>query len=158
MQAKQGFTLLECLLSLALIAIIALFSIPLGVNWYTNNQLELRKQELITLINYARTKAYLLGENLTLTPLPGSEDWSKGALLFIDNPNHQYTSNDKLLHRWQWSEQTVQLQWYGFHSKRYLLFSPNFQQLATNGHFVIQTSHFKPVLLTINRFARVVIR
>lgn len=119
------------------------------------NQLKVIEREISHAIHYARKMALLYGVRLALTPLTGSEDWSKGMVLFIDNEQHQYHSGDKLLHQWLWEKPGLQISWKGFLSNSYLLFSSNLKHSATSGHFDLFTAEAQHVKLTVNRLGRV---
>ncbi|WP_165483390.1 GspH/FimT family pseudopilin [Legionella jamestowniensis] len=119
------------------------------------NQLKVIEDEISDAIRYARKMALLHGVRLALTPLADSDDWSKGMILFIDNEQHKYQSDDKLLHQWQWQKPGLQIKWRGFLSNSYLLFSSNLKHAATSGHFDLLTADTKHTKLIINRFGRV---
>ncbi|CDZ79171.1 type II secretion system protein H [Legionella massiliensis] len=152
---KRGFSLVELLLSILLIGILLAFSTPFGLDLYRKNQLEIVKDELAALINFARATAILQGKPLVLAPLPGGLDWSKGAILFADNKTHQYSENIKPIHLWQWHHKGLQLSWQGLHSVNYLIFSADPNHSASSGHFTIQNDKGASTQLTLNRLGRV---
>lgn len=155
MHKLHGLTLIELLISMALIVFLCFLCVPSGAMLYQRNQLQVREREIITALHYARNSALLLGVRLALTPLPDSNDWSQGMILFVDNKNHQFHTGSELLQQWHWPQSRIKLGWHGFHSKDYLLFSSELKQMVTSGHFLLQNPHSEPIKLVVNRFGRV---
>lgn len=155
MKFNQGITLLELLCCLLLVSILFFLSLPSSTELANQNKLTVIEKEIVAAIRYARNIALLNHTRLALTPLNDSDDWSKGMLLFVDNKNHHYQPGDKILHRWQWHMQGVQISWSGFQSNEYLLFASDLKHAATSGHFTLLTQHTEPIKLVVNRLGRV---
>jgi prepilin-type N-terminal cleavage/methylation domain-containing protein len=151
-----GLTLLELLVGLLILTILLWLCLPLGIAIMQRNQLQIMENEITMAVSYARNMALVYKLPLTLTPLANSTDWSSGMILFIDNKNHQYTKEDKLIHQWQWFHHGIQVIWQGFRSPHYLIFSSELQHAATSGHFAIKVEHGGSAKLVLNRFGRVV--
>ncbi len=151
---KNGFSLIELLVGLSILTIILCFSVSFAPLLYKKNQLQTMVHTVKTAINFARTEALSTGDVLVLTHLPGAIDWSEGMLLFVDNGNHhRYTPNSKLVHEWRWNPAGIRMQWRGFQSTEYLLFSPDITSSAVNGYFLISNTKGE-VKLVINRLGR----
>ena len=150
-----GFTLIEVLLSLAILATVMCFSIPFASNLHQNNQIQARQDEIQAAIRYARTQSQLIGKNLILTPISNSNYWSNGMRIFVDNPQHRYTPDVQILHEWHWSSPNLQIIWHGFQSNNYLLFAADSSRNATNGYFLIQSQSQVILKLVVNRLGRV---
>ncbi len=97
-----------------------------------------------------------LAENvpLILTPLPDNSDWSKGMILFVDNKNHKFGKKDQCIHQWLWSYQKVKINWQGFRSNHYLVFSSELRHAAANGRFELIDQSGNSVTIRLNRFGR----
>jgi len=153
MKTTAGVTLVELLLGLAILAVVWFFCVPFGAQQYKKNQLNLVVDELNTIIHYAKIQALLLGEPLVLTPLPASDDWSLGMILFVDNKKHQYTEGSKLIHEWRWHSDAINVKWQGFQSSHYLLFDNNLRHSAVNGYFLIN-NNLQQYKVIVNRVGR----
>lgn len=152
--SSAGFTLLELLISLFVLALITSFSLSNTSALYQKNQLQAVTSEIKKAIQTGKLQALSRGESLALTPLTNSTDWSSGMLLFVDNANHQYTPDGKLIYQWTWKSTGVHVSWQGFQSKNYLLFAANLKSNITNGFFIIKDNAHQ-VKLIVNRLARV---
>lgn len=151
----NGLGLVELLVSLVILSILFFFCLPLGQNIYKKNQLELIKDDITAIVNFAKTLAITNEFPLALTPLPGTNDWSAGMLLFVDNKEHQYKNKTQLVHQWQWKNQGIRVSWRGLNSTEHLLFARDLQHSALSGHFIIEDFRGKSITLTLNRLGRV---
>lgn len=149
-----GFTLLELLLCLAMLAIITFFSSAYTPSLYKKNQLEAVAADIRSAIHTAKLQALVMGKTLALTHLPDTKEWSEGMLLFEDNAKHQYTPNINPLYEWHWKFKDLHISWHGFQSKDFLLFATDLNSSLTNGSFDIQ-SRGQQVKLAVNRVGRV---
>lgn len=149
-----GFTLMELLLCLSLIAIIGFFSLTYIPSLYKKNHLEAITADIKTAIHTAKLQALVMGKTLALTRIPDAKDWSQGMLLFVDNDKHQFTSDIKPLYQWHWKSTGTHVSWQGFSSRDYLLFATDLNSSVTNGSFKIQNNG-QQVKLIVNRVGRV---
>ena len=154
---ENGFSLIELLVGLAILAFLFYFSFSFAPSLYKKNQLEVVAEEVRNAINFARTQALSRSEVLVLTHFPDTKDWSKGMLLFVGKGNHrQYTSDATLLHEWRWQSKGMKMKWRGFQSMDYLLFSPEISSSAVNGYFLI-SNNSKKIKLVVNRLGRIIL-
>ncbi len=151
---SKGFTLLELLLTLSLISTITFLSLSYAPSLYKKNQLQTVSTEIKSAIHTAKMQALAKGKPLTLAPLSNTNDWSKGMLLFVDNPKHQSTPNTEPLYEWHWKSAGTDVFWHGFQSKDYLLFTTDLRSSMTNGYFVIKNTQ-QQIKLIVNRVGRV---
>lgn len=91
MYPKQhsGFTLVELLIALAIVAIIATQAIPNFRVMVQNNKLISQKNEFITTLNLARSEAVKRSSRVTVCASSdkrtcNSTDWSQGWIVFSD--------------------------------------------------------------------------
>lgn len=155
MKKFSAFTLIEVLLSLSLLATLLFFTLPFESSLHQKNQVQVIQHDIQSAIRYAKTQALTRGENILLMPLRGSTDWSSGMLLLVDNAKHRFSSENQLIHEWQWTPSRVEVSWRGFQSKHYLLFSPDLSQNSVNGSFLINYGSKHAIKLSINKLGRV---
>ncbi len=143
---QRAFTLIELLLSLALVAILLLFSLPSTSFMNEKNQIEVIQNDIKAAVLFAKTQAVITGKNIILAPLHDSQDWSNGM---------QLMQADKLLQEWRWKSSGIHISWHGFQSSHYLLFSADISQNAVNGFFEIKNNTQRSFKLVINRLGRI---
>ncbi|WP_244917899.1 hypothetical protein [Legionella busanensis] len=120
---------------------------------YEKNQLKIVSNKLKNAVQFGRNMAFVHNVALALAPL-NNQDWSQGLVLFIDNSNHK-PYKDKIIQIWQWSSHMIQINWQGFQSAKYLLFSPNLKSASCNGYFLLTTQSNLSKKLILNRFCYV---
>lgn len=155
MKRSDGLTLIELLMYLSVVCVLLLASIPLGSDFYQKKRADMVGDDIKSAIRYSRNMAFKNNVTMTLNPLSESGDWSKGIILFIDNPLHQYTNKNKIVHQWQWNYPGIQVVWRGFQSNQYITFSPVLRQSIANGQFTIVTSKQYQKGLIVNRLGHV---
>lgn len=152
----SAFTLLECLITLAILSLLFFFCLPFTSTFYSKNEIDVLEKQIVSAVQYSRHMALMMGKDLTLSPFPETGDWSEGMILFVDNKTHHYSPTDQLLYQWHWPLRQVQVLWHGFRSNDYLIFSAHLTQATTNGHFLIMNGQIEQKKITINRLGRVV--
>lgn len=155
MKRNNGLTLIELLIYLSVLCVLLLLSIPLSSDFYQKKHADRVGDDIKSAIRYSRNMAFKNNVPLALNPLSESGDWSKGMVLFIDNPLHRYTDKDKIVHQWQWNYPGVQVAWRGFRSNQYVIFSPVLRQSTANGQFTIVTNKPYQKDLIVNRLGHV---
>lgn len=155
MKRCSGFTLIELLIYSGVLCILLLMSVPLSVDLYQKKHADIIANDIKNAIRYARNVTFDNDVPMTLSPLPDTSDWSRGMILFIDNPHHQYTNKDKIVYQWQWSYPGVRVAWRGFRSDAYITFSPVLRQSTANGRFNIVTNRQYKKELIVNRLGHV---
>lgn len=80
MHAQRGFTLIELMIVLTLIAIMAGIGVPGFQTMVQNNRLTSATNSLLSALQYARSEAVTQRTAITVSPLNGA-DWESGALI-----------------------------------------------------------------------------
>lgn len=78
-----GFTLIELMVALAVLAILTTIATPSFVSFLRNSELTSFTNKLVAAINTARSEAMKTGRNAYVIPASDSS-WSKGWRVFID--------------------------------------------------------------------------
>jgi type IV fimbrial biogenesis protein FimT len=99
-RAHRGFTLVELLIGIAVLAIVLVLGIPSFAEVIRSNRLASQVNEYITALNFARSEAYKRGlpvivcvANSALNDCDASAGWSNGWLVFVDtNDNGSFNS------------------------------------------------------------------
>jgi len=86
----QGFSLVELLIALALLAIVLAFAVPNFRQSILNNRVKAATETLISVINMARNEAIAQNKTVILCPNQGAgnscgTDYANGVLLLKDN-------------------------------------------------------------------------
>ena len=155
----SGLSFIELLITLSLISIIISFAIGFNQQLLLKHYVVRLEKNLIHAIEYSRHQALLSGHDLTLSALPPDDDWSKGLILFADNPAHRYNQHEKVYYRWHWHHYaSLQIEWHGFQSSSYLIFSPQLQHATLSGHFDIVHDGIVIKRIVLNRMGSISVR
>lgn len=79
----RGFTLIELMVTVALVAILLAFAVPSMTTFQRNAQLTSFSNTLLAAINAARGEAMKRGRSAMVVPADGSS-WSSGWVVFVD--------------------------------------------------------------------------
>jgi type IV fimbrial biogenesis protein FimT len=88
----QGFTLIELMVTLAVLAIVVSLAAPGFNSMISNNRSTSMASELVAAANFARSEAIKRGKPVSICPssdgdtcLASADEWAKGWLVFIDS-------------------------------------------------------------------------
>lgn len=156
---QRGFTLVECLISLALMVVILLLALPRYDNFLENTKEQLLSTQLLRAINLARSEAMLRNTTVSLCgssdQLNCTEDWIKGFLIFLD-PSEE-NLDKKIIAQFKNKTMSGHLYWHPFRSDQpNLQFSASGTTNENNGTFsYIRAYQTKPIwFIIINKFGR----
>lgn len=89
--AAIGFTLIELMVSISIVAIMLVVAAPSFKNFIRNSELTSLTNKLLAAINAARSEAMKYGRNALVVPANGDNDWTQGWIVFVDrNRNNTY--------------------------------------------------------------------
>ncbi len=102
----QGFTLVELLSTLSVIAIIVTIGVPSFQSIMQNNRMTTDLNLLVTDLNLSRMEAIKRGDDVTIckrnnqgTDCEKSGDWNKGWIVFSDpNRNASVETGEEIIH------------------------------------------------------------
>jgi len=79
----SGFTLIELIVTIALVAILMAVAVPSMVTFQRNSELTSFSNTMLASINAARGEAMKRGRSAMMTPADGT-NWSSGWIVFVD--------------------------------------------------------------------------
>ena len=82
MKVCRGFTLLELMVTIAVLAIIATLGVPSFRELIQNNRVTTQTNELVTALNFARAEAVKRGRTVRVTVAQAAPGWT--ATVFLD--------------------------------------------------------------------------
>jgi type IV fimbrial biogenesis protein FimT len=86
----SGFTLIELIVTMAVLAIVVSIAAPSFTNMITNNRSAGLGGELVAAVNFARSEAIKRANHVAICPSTDgescltSDDWANGWLIFVD--------------------------------------------------------------------------
>lgn len=94
--ARSGFTLIELMVTVALVAILLAVAVPSFTTYQRNAELTSFTNTLLSGINAARGEAIKRGMNAMVVPTDGV-DWNNGWVVFVDvNRSGNYEANNDI--------------------------------------------------------------
>ncbi|MCW8437605.1 GspH/FimT family pseudopilin [Legionella pneumophila] len=148
-----GFTLLETMLTLALLVGLLLLGSWSFFSLIQNNARETLVNSIKTAIQYSKIQAIHLGHPIYLLPFGSNENWSRGMVLAKLN---QTTNKTELIHQWQWSSNSWNINWKGVDSNHRIIISNIPNRAMSNGKFILNNKRTnEKVVVTLNRLGRV---
>lgn len=148
MKRLAGYSLIECMLAMAMICILLSFSIPSLKQHQQSSEIDVLLKDLKEAIEYSKLTSISTNLLLKLQPLDKSQGWSSGLALVTGY-------NGQLIREWKWDNKNIDIIWYGFQDKNALNFSNYIDKLNINGHFIIGYCGNTKAKVIINRLARV---
>jgi len=95
----RGFTLLELLVSISIAAILMTVGVPSFNSFIRDSTLRSETNTLSSSLSLSRSEAIRRGENVNITAISDSTNWSRGWRIWIDSNNNNNFDNDDVLIR-----------------------------------------------------------
>ncbi|MEL0659065.1 GspH/FimT family pseudopilin [Psychromonas arctica] len=95
---KSGFTLVEMLITISILAILLAIGVPSFKSAISNSNMISNANGMIGAFNYARTEAIKRGEPVNINQVNG--DWTKGIVVWANIDAVNTMSNDEVLRVW----------------------------------------------------------
>lgn len=146
MLGVRGLTLVELMISIAILSLLLCFCMPLYQRHQSTTQMKFFEKELAAVLTTARLQAFLLEKSLCLEPmqLGSTGAWLGGVRLRVEG------DKKNILHEWSWPTIHASVAWFGFRSKHFISISAHPEKLAMNGYFQVGDHQ-----IIVNRFGRI---
>ena len=93
---SSGFTLIELMVTVALVGVVAAFAIPSFTTMIANSRLVSTSNDIVGALNYARSEAVKAGRRVIVNPTDGAS-WANGISVWIDsNSNGSMQDSEEL--------------------------------------------------------------
>ena len=94
---QSGFTLIELMVVIAIVAIVATIGVPSVSNMIARNRITASTNELIGAMNLARLEAVKQGTAIRVSSISGSVNWASGYRVWTDEDSDQtYDSGEEI--------------------------------------------------------------
>lgn len=103
--SQSGFTLVELITTMAIVAVLLTIGIPSIQTMMRNNRVAVHANEFISALNFARSEAVKLGGDSLVILCPGTSsgcsgsDWGNGWIVFVDTDKSGNWSSDDMILR-----------------------------------------------------------
>lgn len=100
---EPGFTLIELIVTIAVMIILVSIALPSFMGFIQANRLTAQTNDLVTVLNYARSEAIKRGVRVTLcssnngTSCLGSTTWDTGWIAFIDTNGDGLVGGEQIM-------------------------------------------------------------
>ncbi|MBL4820865.1 MAG: GspH/FimT family pseudopilin [Gammaproteobacteria bacterium] len=160
---SEGFTLIDCLIAVTMLAIVAGFAAPDLQAMHHSKEGRLTLRKIADAVHLARSSAIQTGHMVTLCPSADGRTcggaWHNGMMVFEDKDNdHKMGDTDELLSHFQFPGLSGSLHWRAFQNRQYLQITPQGFTRYQNGNFTWCPSRDSKVTarqMIINRAGRV---
>ena len=141
--SENGFSLIELMTVLAMVAVLSLFASLWSRDWVDNKQASSTVASFAAAVHLARQTAIVKNMPVTFCPRGvdgcGSRDtWHEGAIVFVDfNQNRRIDANDHLVKSIPSLKSGIRVYWRSFRNRSYLRFTATGLTDWQNGNFLI---------------------
>lgn len=97
---KSGFTLVEVLVTIFILAIVIAIGVPSYQSMIRGSAMSSNSSDILTSFNYARIEAIKRATSVQLTPQTHA-DWSSGLVVWLDSDEDGVLDNGEELRIWE---------------------------------------------------------
>lgn len=139
---RRGFTLVELMAVLAVVAVLMSFALPSFQRLLSAQRGAAAMNQMVAAVHAARSLAVTSGRMTTLCPgaegaCVGRNQWHRGALIFIDdNANGELDGDEQVNRALPPLTPGERIYWRSFRNRSYLQFRPRGHTRWQNGHFL----------------------
>jgi len=160
---QSGWSLAELLIVCGVVAVLAMFAIPIQRSLVSNNHALVEINRIKSSMKLARRAAITHQQHVIFCASKSKHrcdgNWSNGQIMFIDkNNNAQFDDLDVLLRVLEPVKDGASLTWRGFYRNQFALkFNPSGRNKAGNGTFTYQpdVNEAEVHKLVVNRGGRI---
>jgi prepilin-type N-terminal cleavage/methylation domain-containing protein len=158
LKKQSGFTLFELLISIAIVAILAVIVVPTGKQLLIEQRRSVAEKRVIAALNFARLAAIHQHDYVMLCPSDNKkncrDNWQLPLMVFTDKDDKAAVNADDHVLRHFEAQHYGKLSLTAFPTKRYFRFSPNGFTDNQNGtfHYCYQEKGWQ---LVLNRAGRI---
>jgi len=95
----SGFTLVEMLVTIAILAIVLMVGIPSFNSIIKSSNMSSNSSDLVTALNFARIESVKRGTSVELSQTDGAS-WEGGLVVWADEDNSNSMDSDEVLRYW----------------------------------------------------------
>lgn len=158
-----GFTLLELLFTLGILATLLGLALPGFKQLHRNTEMDIHARELAQLLQLARVAAITRNSLVTLCRSSAGDacagQWQDGVLVFVDHDgDRRVDTDDEVLRYHQFNGFEGKVRWRAFQNRQYLQITSQGFTRYQNGNFTLCPADRNPQFarqLIVNRNARV---
>lgn len=140
---KSGFTLVELLVCIAVIAVISMWALPSFNALMARQELKNTQIKILQAIRVARYQAITYKAHIMICSSQDMQacqnnQWNSGFVIFVNtNKNKQIDNNETIIHRERLNLKYGNLKWTGFGNPTGLTFHSNLGlPISSNGTFL----------------------
>lgn len=141
---QRGFTLVEMLVVLTISAILLSIAVPSFINIIANNRVVSAANEMIVVLNLAKSEAVKTGQNTVLCKsydgetCDGNSEWKNGWILFVDEDGNKTLNGERIIRTQGKLNDSLNFK---FRSGNYISFKPNGRINKLGGRFCFRNAH-----------------
>ena len=158
LRSKSGFTLVELLITLSIIALTLALSLP-KFSIFDKYSTERMARGVIQAVMFSRSSAIQTQKSVFICPSTNMQscdrNWSGKLAVYKDlNGDKLLDEDDEIIQQFDLSSEHSHLKWRSFQNKRYLELLPTGMSNYQNGTFTVcprngDTHHAIPVILNV---------
>lgn len=98
---NHGFTLIELMITIAVVAVMATLVVPSFRDLIAANRLTTETNDFIAAVNKARSEAIKRSRSVRLTAVSDSSDWGDGWIIWVDNNDNDSYDTGEEVQSWE---------------------------------------------------------